>query len=115
MVAEKLAEELREAGYQTRTIKLSELIEETALEIGVSQEIDFKGVPLKRTEALQVAGSTLCERFGVSFLGGLAIRRLHTERQTNDSSSRQAFILDSLSVPKRSKLSAMSTASRSIC
>lgn len=97
-VAEMLAEELRGIDYHVNLIKMSDLIEKAAVHTDVAK-LDRPN-RYHRTCYLQDVGDKLRERFGESFIGGLAIRDMSTKRATLENGKHQAFILDSLKHPK---------------
>lgn len=100
-VAAILAEELRAAGYQPRSIKASKLIEATASARGLLQRNTLGATRHESTAALQDAGDALRRQHGPSFVAGLAIREIHQQR--SDTARREgplAFIIDSLKHPR---------------
>lgn len=103
-VAAELAEKLKVAGYVPRTIKMSRLIERALEKLGEPLDLDVDR--LLRSERLQDGGDRLREGHGKTFVAGLGIREVWSQREqarlANDPGP-LAFVLDSLKHPEEER------------
>lgn len=92
-VASALSEQLRQARFQPKQIKLSEVI---ATLTGIRRTNDHS---TSITMDLQKRGDNLRRSYGSSIIAGLAIREIREHRR-NPNATANAFVLDSLKNPE---------------